>query len=99
MISAFHKYGIPIVVNDLSVPAPATDLHADVSRIKASGADFVASCMDLSGNVLLSNTMAQEGVTGVTQYWFDGYDQSARRRSSARPWRACTSSSSTPRSR
>ncbi|HUO49879.1 MAG TPA: ABC transporter substrate-binding protein [Acidimicrobiales bacterium] len=77
VIAAFHKYGIPIVVDDLSVPAPASDLHADVSRIKAAGADFVASCMDLSGNVLLSDTMAQEGVTGVTQYWFDGYDESA----------------------
>jgi branched-chain amino acid transport system substrate-binding protein len=77
VITAFHKYGIPIVVDDLSVPAPATDLHADVSRIKASGADFVAACMDLSGNVLLSDTMAQEGVKGVTQYWFDGYDESA----------------------
>jgi branched-chain amino acid transport system substrate-binding protein len=77
VIAAFHKYGIPIVVDDLSVPLPAADLHADVSRIKASGADFVAACMDLSGNVLLSNTMAQEGVTGVTQYWFDGYDLSA----------------------
>lgn len=77
VVSAFRKYGIPIVVDDLSVPAPAADLHADVSRIKASGADFVAACMDLSGNVLLSNTLAQEGVTGVTQYWFDGYSQSA----------------------
>jgi ABC-type branched-subunit amino acid transport system substrate-binding protein len=77
VISAFHKYGIPIVVSDLSVPAPATDLHADVTRIKAAGADFVASCLDLSGNVLLARTMAQAGVTGVTQYWFDGYDESA----------------------
>lgn len=77
VINAFRKYGIPIAVTDLSVPAPAFDLHADVARIKASGADFIASCMDLSGNVLLSETMAQDGVTGVTQYWFNGYDQSA----------------------
>ncbi|HYA68643.1 MAG TPA: ABC transporter substrate-binding protein, partial [Acidimicrobiales bacterium] len=77
VITAFHRYGIPVVVTDLSVPAPAIDLHADVARIQSSGADFVASCMDLSGNVLLSETMAQEGVSGVTQYWFNGYDQSA----------------------
>ena len=77
VLLAFEKYGIPVVVDDLSVPAPAADLHADVSRIKASGADFVVACMDLSGNILLSNTLAQEGVTGVTQYWFNGYDQSA----------------------
>jgi branched-chain amino acid transport system substrate-binding protein len=77
VVSAFHKYGIPVAFSDLSIPAPATDLHADVSRIKASGGDFVASCMDLSGNVLLSNTMAQEGVTGVTQDWFQGYNPEA----------------------
>jgi len=77
VIAAFHQYGIPVVVADLSVPAPAIDLHADVARIKAAGADFVASCMDLSGNVQLSETMTQEGVVGVTQYWFNGYDQSA----------------------
>jgi len=77
VLAAFHQYGIPVVVADLSVPAPAIDLHPDVARIKATGADFVASCMDLSGNVQLSKTMAQEGVAGVTQYWFNGYDQSA----------------------
>jgi branched-chain amino acid transport system substrate-binding protein len=76
VIAAFHKYGIPIVVDDLSVPVPASDLHADVSRIKAAGADMVVSCMDLNGNILLSNTMAQDGVTGVLPYWFDGYSES-----------------------
>ncbi|HXX89614.1 MAG TPA: ABC transporter substrate-binding protein [Acidimicrobiales bacterium] len=76
-VSALHRYGIPVAVDDLNVPVPVVDLHADVSRIKASGADFVIACMDLSGNVLLSDTMAQEGVTGVTQYWFNGYDEAA----------------------
>jgi branched-chain amino acid transport system substrate-binding protein len=77
VVKAFQKYQIPIVVLDLNVPAPATSLGADAARIKASGADFVASCMDLSGNVLLSTTLARAGVTGVTQYWFDGYSQPA----------------------
>jgi len=77
VLNAFHRYGVPVAVDDLDVPAPAVDLHADVSRIKASGADFVVSCMDLGANVLLSNTMAQEGVRGVVQYWFNGYDQAA----------------------
>jgi len=77
VLNAFDRYGIPVAVSDLNVPAPAVDLHADVSRIKASGADFVVSCMDLGANILLSNTMAQEGVRGVVQYWFNGYDQAA----------------------
>ncbi|HUO49670.1 MAG TPA: ABC transporter substrate-binding protein, partial [Acidimicrobiales bacterium] len=47
VLRALAKYGVPVVVSDLNVPAPAADLHADVSRIKASGADFVVSCMDL----------------------------------------------------
>ena len=76
-LNAFHRYGIPVAFEDLSIPAPATDLHADVTRMKALGVDMVVSCMDLSGNVLLSRTMQQAGISGITQLWFDGYDQSA----------------------
>jgi hypothetical protein len=56
---------------------PAFDLHADVARMKSAGVDMVTSCLDLSGDILLSKTMQQDGMTGATQYWFDGYDESA----------------------
>jgi ABC-type branched-subunit amino acid transport system substrate-binding protein len=75
VINGFHEYGIPITFEDLSIPAPATDLHADVSQLEAHHVDFIVSCMDVGGNVLLSNTMQQDGETGVSQLWFDGYDE------------------------
>jgi len=77
--NAFARYGIPLVFSDMAVPAPAADLHADVTRMKLAGVDMVVSCMDLGGNLLLANTMEQAGLTGVTQEWFDGYDENAVR--------------------
>ncbi|HXZ83307.1 MAG TPA: ABC transporter substrate-binding protein [Acidimicrobiales bacterium] len=75
--NAFHQYGIRIAFEDLAVPVPAFDLQADVTRMKSLRVDMVTSCLDLTGDILLSHTMQQDGMTGVTQYWFDGYDVSA----------------------
>jgi ABC-type branched-subunit amino acid transport system substrate-binding protein len=75
--NAFHQYGVHIAFEDLAVPVPAFDLHADVARMKSAGVDIVTSCLDVSGDILLSQTMQQDGMTGVIQYWFDGYDESA----------------------
>ncbi len=77
VLNAFTRYNVPVVFRDTSIPAPATDLHADVTRMKNDGVDMVVSCMDLGGNVLLSNTMQQSGMQGVTNFWFDGYDEQA----------------------
>ena len=77
VVTGFRRYGVPVAYEDLSIPAPASDLHADVTRMKEAGVDMIVSCMDLSGNVLLAQTMQQDGLTGVTQYWSDGYDESA----------------------
>jgi branched-chain amino acid transport system substrate-binding protein len=74
VINAFRRYDIPLAFEDTSIPAPATDLHADVSRMKSAGVDMVVSCMDVGGNILLSNTMQQSGMRRATQYWFDGYN-------------------------
>ncbi|MGB9112449.1 MAG: ABC transporter substrate-binding protein [Acidimicrobiales bacterium] len=79
VVYAFKKYGVHLAFEDLSVPVPAFNLNADVTRMKAAHVDMVVSCLDLTGNVLLANTMHEEGLTGVTQFWFDGYDESALR--------------------
>lgn len=79
VLNAFRRYRVHVAFEDLSIPAPATDLHSDVTRMKAAHVDMVTSCMDLSGNVLLSQTMRQAGMTSALQYWFDGYDQAALR--------------------
>jgi branched-chain amino acid transport system substrate-binding protein len=77
VVNGFKVFGVPLAYEDLSIPAPASDLHADVTRMKQDGVDMIVSCMDLSGNILLAQTMQQEELTGVTQMWDDGYDQSA----------------------
>ena len=76
-VTGFERYGIHVAFEDLAIPAPASDLHADVTRMKRAGIDMIVSCLDLSGTVLLSQTMQQQGLTGVTQLWSDGYDESA----------------------
>ena len=79
MVNGLRKYHVPVAYEDLSIPAPASDLHADVTRMKQAGVDMVVSCMDLGGDVLLSNTMRATGMTHVTQLWATGYDESAIR--------------------
>ncbi len=73
---SLKQFGFNVTFQDLSVPIPAADLHADVSQMESNHVDFVASCMDESGNILLSKTLLQSGMTGVTQYWLNGYDYS-----------------------
>jgi len=72
-----HQFHIPVVYQDLSIQAPPVDLTPDVNRMRAAGVDLVATCMDLSGNRLLSQTMHQAGMGSVNQYWLNGYDESA----------------------
>ncbi len=72
-----HRFHIPVVYEDTSIPAPPVDLTTDVNRMRALHVDLVASCMDLSGNTLLSRTMHQDGMGSVAQYWLNGYDEAA----------------------
>jgi branched-chain amino acid transport system substrate-binding protein len=74
-----RRYGISVVFEDISIPAPAIDLSSDAIRIKAARAQLVISCMDLSGNVLLAQALRQQGMTSVAQYWLNGYDEQTLR--------------------
>ena len=77
MAYVMRHFHIPVAYEDLSVQAPPVDLTTDVNRMRAAGVDLVVSCMDLSGNVLLSRTMRQDGMGSVAQYWLNGYDEAA----------------------
>lgn len=72
--AALKAYGIPIAVTDTSIPYGAATLDADVTRMQHAGVDFVASCMDATGDIKLAQTLQQHGMGSVTQYWLDGYD-------------------------
>jgi branched-chain amino acid transport system substrate-binding protein len=69
-----QRYGIDVAYQDLNIPAPAVSLTSDVIRMKSAGVQMVISCMDVSGNVLLAQTLRQQQLS-VTQYWLDGYDE------------------------
>ena len=77
MAYVMRHYHIPVAYEDLSIQAPPVDLTTDVNRMHAAGVDLVVSCMDLSGNILLSRTMHQNGMGSVAQYWLNGYDEAA----------------------
>lgn len=72
---AFSMYHIDTPIIDTSIPYGAATLDADVTRMQHSGIDFVATCMDATGNIKLSQTLQQHGMSHVVQYWLDGYNQ------------------------
>jgi ABC-type branched-subunit amino acid transport system substrate-binding protein len=74
VVKALAKYHVPTPVVDFSIPYGAATLDADVTRMQQHGVDFVATCMDATGNIKLSQTLQQHGMGSVTQYWLDGYD-------------------------
>ncbi len=75
VVKALSKFHIHTPVVDFSIPYGAATLDADVTRMQQAGVDFVASCMDSTGNIKLSQTLQQHGMGGTVQYWLDGYDR------------------------
>ena len=74
VVKALQKYHVPTPVIDFSIPYGAATLDADVARMQHAGVDFVATCMDATGDIKLSQTLQQHGMGSTTQYWLDGYD-------------------------
>ncbi len=65
--------GYHVSFTDLRLPPIEANLTPDVQRIQRAGADFVVSCMTVTGNVALSRDVQQYGLH-VHQLWFDGAD-------------------------
>jgi len=74
VVKGLQRYHVPTPVIDFSIPYGAATLDADVTRMQQAGVDFVATCMDATGNIKLSQTLQQHGMASATQYWLDGYD-------------------------
>jgi ABC-type branched-subunit amino acid transport system substrate-binding protein len=75
VVKALAKYHIHTPVVDFSIPYGAATLDADVTRMQQNGVDFVATCMDATGDIKLSQTLQQHGMGSTVQYWLDGYDR------------------------
>lgn len=66
--------GYHVSFTDLRLPAIDANLTPDVQRIQRAGADFVVSCMTVTGNVALARDIQEYGLH-VHQLWFDGADE------------------------
>ncbi len=66
--------GYHVSFTDLRLAPIDANLTPDVQRIQRAGADFVVSCMTVTGNVSLARDLQQYGVH-VHQLWFDGADE------------------------
>jgi ABC-type branched-subunit amino acid transport system substrate-binding protein len=73
--SRFRDFGMDVVLEDTNLPFGATDISADIQKMKAGGVQFVTTCMDPSGNTLVSRSLKRAGMNDVVQYWPTGYDQ------------------------
>ena len=75
MINSYNQFGLKVGVSDASLPFGVTNIDADIQRMKEAGVQFVSTCMDPTGNTLLSRSLKQAGLGHVQQYWPNGYDQ------------------------
>ncbi len=66
--------GYDVVYTDFKIPYPGTTVATDVQRMKQAGANFVATCMDVSGNITMARAIKQYGLN-IHQLWLNGDDQ------------------------
>jgi len=71
---SWKQYGFDVAFNDSSLAFGTTSMDADVQRVKDAGVDTVVTCMDVTGNTLLSKTLRRAGLGNVKQFWPTGYD-------------------------
>lgn len=78
-VNAVNKFKVAnVVLQDTSLPYGATDLSGDMSKLRSSGAQFIGSCLDTGGNVTLSKSLQESGLSNsIKQYWPNGYDSTA----------------------
>jgi len=74
--NTFNKYGPKISFADRSLAFgfQANDTAAGVQAVKDGGVDFIATCMDVNGEVNFAKALRQAGLTNVKFYAPEGYD-------------------------
>jgi ABC-type branched-subunit amino acid transport system substrate-binding protein len=75
--ASFKRFGFDVALVDSSLPIGVFDVSADIARIAAAHVGLVVMCMDPTGDQAVSSALHRAGLTGVAQYWLDGYDQSS----------------------
>ena len=74
-VTGLKKLGFHVAYSDLKLPPINANVTPDVQRLSAAHADFILSCMDVTGNIALARAVQQYGVH-VHMLWLDGADQS-----------------------
>lgn len=74
-VNAFERFGLEVVLQDTSLPFGATDISADIEKMRAGGVQFVATCMDPTGNTLVAKSLKRAGMNDVKMYWPNGYSR------------------------
>jgi len=73
--ATMKSFGVPVPVLDNSLPFGTSDATADIQKMKDSHVNFVATCLDITGNVLIARGLQKAGLTNVKMYWPNGYDE------------------------
>ena len=71
-VNSLHKYGMKTTFQDVNLPFGATDITADVDRMQQAHIDMIATCLDDTGNTLVSRSLQQANFN-IKQYWPNGY--------------------------
>jgi len=74
--NTFAKYGPKVAFADrsLSFGFSANDISAGVQAVKDNNVDFIATCMDVNGEVNVQKALQQAGLNDVKWYAPEGYD-------------------------
>jgi hypothetical protein len=74
-VNSLKKYGIQqnVPFQDVNLPFGATDITADVDRMQQAHIDMIATCLDATGNTLVSRSLQQANLQ-IKQFWPNGYD-------------------------
>ena len=72
--AGFKKYGLNVALVDSSLAFGFTDLGSDIDQMKSKNVQFVATCMDVSGEVNVARDLQRAGLTSVKFYAPQGYD-------------------------
>jgi branched-chain amino acid transport system substrate-binding protein len=72
---SYRNFGLDVVLEDASLQFGATDISADIEKVRQSGTQFLSTCMDPSGNTLVARSLNRAGLDDVKMWWPNGYDQ------------------------
>lgn len=73
-ITGLRAAGVNVSYTDLQVQYPGSTVSTDVQRMKQVGANFVLSCMDVTGNISMARAIQQYNLK-ISQLWLNGNDQ------------------------